>query len=86
MRADAVRNVVTRVAIVLRPQCEEREKMESKRTRWIQSTEQVVDVIEQVIEKPVPEIYTNPTSANLVQRYYQDIPTFDDEMSARTRG
>jgi hypothetical protein len=60
--------------------------MESKRTRWMQSTEQVVDVIEQVIEKPVPEIYTNPTSANLVQRYYQDIPAFEDEMSARTRG
>jgi hypothetical protein len=52
----------------------------------MQSAEQVVDVIEQVIDNPVPEIYTNPTSANLVQRYYQDIPAFEDEMSARTRG
>jgi hypothetical protein len=52
----------------------------------MQSVEQVVDVIEQVIDNPVPEIYTNPTSVNLMQRYSQDIPAFDDEMSARTRG
>lgn len=52
----------------------------------MQSVEQVVEVIEQVIDHPVPEIYTNPTSANLVKRYYQDIPAFEDEMSARTRG
>ena len=52
----------------------------------MQSAEQVVDVIEQVIDNPVPEIYTTPTSANLIQRYYQDIPAFEDEMSARTRG
>lgn len=51
----------------------------------MQSAEQVVQVIEQVIDKPVSDTYTNPSSANLVQRYYQDIPAFEAEMVARPR-
>jgi len=51
----------------------------------MQSVEDVVQVIEQVIDHPVPEIYTNPSAANLVQRYYQDIPAFEDELFARTK-
>src|SRR5258706_5920336 len=51
----------------------------------MQSAEQVVQAIEQVIDHPVPEVYTNPASANLVQRYYQDIPVFEDELFLRTK-
>ena len=49
----------------------------------MQSTEQVVHAIEQVIDHPVPEVYTNPASANLVQRYYQDVSAFEDEVAKR---
>ncbi len=49
----------------------------------MQSTEQVVGAIEQVIDNPVPEVYTNPASADLVQRYYQDVPAFEHELSMR---
>ena len=52
----------------------------------MQSADQVVQVIERVIDDPVPEIYTNPSSVNLVRRYFDDIPAFEDEMAARTRG
>jgi short-subunit dehydrogenase len=51
----------------------------------MQSVEEAVQAIEQVIDKPVPEIYTNPSAANLVQRYYQDIPAFEEELFARNR-
>lgn len=51
----------------------------------MQSAEQVVQVIEQVIDHPVAEVYTNPSSANLVQRYYQDIPAFEDELFSRMK-
>jgi hypothetical protein len=44
-----------------------------------------VQVIEQVIDHPVPEIYTNPSAANLVQRYYQDIAAFEEELFARSK-
>lgn len=50
----------------------------------VQSVEQVVAVLEQVIDNPVADVYTSPSSANLVQRYYQDIPAFEDELAART--
>ena len=51
----------------------------------IQSVEEVVQAIEQLIADPRPEIYTNPTSADLVQRYYRDVPAFEEEMAARIR-
>jgi short-subunit dehydrogenase len=51
----------------------------------MQSAEQVVQAIEQVIDNPVSEVYTNPASANLVQRYYQDVPAFEDELFARMK-
>jgi NADP-dependent 3-hydroxy acid dehydrogenase YdfG len=49
------------------------------------AAEQVVKAIEQVIDHPVAEVYTNPSSAILAQRYYQDIPAFEDEMAARNK-
>jgi short-subunit dehydrogenase len=51
----------------------------------MQSVEEVVQVIEQVIDNPVPEVYTNPSAANLVRRYYQDIPAFEEELFARSK-
>jgi short-subunit dehydrogenase len=51
----------------------------------MQSVEKVVEVIEQVIDNPVPEIYTDPASAKLVQRYLADIAAFEDEIAARIR-
>jgi short-subunit dehydrogenase len=51
----------------------------------IQPVEEVVQAIEQLIDNPRPEIYTNPTSAELVQRYYRDVPAFEDEMAANMR-
>ena len=55
----------------------------SGRGMEMQSVEQVVQVIEEVIDKPVPDTYTNPMSARLVQRYFEDISAFEDEMAAR---
>lgn len=55
------------------------------RTQVIQSVEEVVAVLEDVIDHPVPDRYTNPASADLVQRYYRDIAAFEDAMFAQTR-
>lgn len=43
----------------------------------MQPTEEVVEAIDRVIEHPVPEVYTNPSSAELVQRYYRDVAAFE---------
>ncbi len=51
----------------------------------IQPVEEVVQAIEQLIDNPRPEIYTNPTSAELVQLYYRDVPAFEEELAAKTR-
>jgi short-subunit dehydrogenase len=51
----------------------------------MQSADQVAAVMEQVIDHPVAEAYTNPASAGLVQRYYQDVSAFEDEMAARSK-
>ena len=55
----------------------------SGRGMEMQSAEQVVQVIEAVIDNPAPDTYTNPSSAKLVQRYFEDIPAFEEEMGAR---
>jgi short-subunit dehydrogenase len=51
----------------------------------MQSADQVAAVIEQVIDHPVAEAYTNPSSAGLVQRYYQDVSAFENELAARSK-
>jgi hypothetical protein len=51
----------------------------------IQPVEEVVQAIEQLIDNPRAEIYTNPSSADLVQRYYRDVPAFEDELAAKTK-
>ena len=42
-----------------------------------QTPEQVAAVISEVIEKPVPEIFTNPASGDLVRAYYADVGAFE---------
>lgn len=42
-----------------------------------QTPEQVAEVIAGVIEHPVPEVYTNPVSADLVRAYYNDVAAFE---------
>jgi short-subunit dehydrogenase len=51
----------------------------------IQPVEEVVQAIEHLIDNPRPEIYTNPTSAELVQRYYRDVSAFEDELAAKMK-
>ncbi|MDQ6803308.1 MAG: SDR family oxidoreductase [Acidobacteriota bacterium] len=42
-----------------------------------QSAEEVAAAIASVIEHPVAEIYTNPASAPMAQRYFEDVSTFE---------
>jgi len=42
-----------------------------------QSPEEVAAAIVRLIEHPVPEIYTNPASPDLVRRYYEDVAAFE---------
>ena len=35
-----------------------------------------------VIEHPVAEVYTNPASAEMARRYYQDVGAFEVQSSA----
>jgi short-subunit dehydrogenase len=57
----------------------------SGRGMEMQSAEDVVQVIERVIDDPIADAYTNPSSADLVQRYYRDISVFEDEFITRAR-
>jgi short-subunit dehydrogenase len=51
----------------------------------IQPVEEVVQAIEQLIDNPRPEIYTNPESAELVQRYYSDVAAFEEVLATKMR-
>jgi NADP-dependent 3-hydroxy acid dehydrogenase YdfG len=43
-----------------------------------QTPEEVADAIAAVIERPVAEVYTNPASAGVVQKYYADVAAFEE--------
>ncbi|HXT14110.1 MAG TPA: SDR family oxidoreductase [Gemmatimonadaceae bacterium] len=43
----------------------------------VQSVEQVADIIASAIEHPVPEVYTNPASAGMAQKYFADVAAFE---------
>jgi len=45
-----------------------------------QTAEEVALVIAGLIETPLPEIYTNPASAEIVKRYYADVAAFEAGM------
>jgi NADP-dependent 3-hydroxy acid dehydrogenase YdfG len=42
-----------------------------------QTPEEVAEAMAKLIEKPVAEIYTNPASADLARRYFDDIDAFE---------
>jgi short-subunit dehydrogenase len=42
-----------------------------------QTAAEVADAMIKLIESPVPEIYTNPASPDIVRRYYADIAAFE---------
>jgi NADP-dependent 3-hydroxy acid dehydrogenase YdfG len=42
-----------------------------------QTAAEVAEAIVKLIESPVPEIYTNPASPDIVRRYYADIAAFE---------
>jgi short-subunit dehydrogenase len=43
----------------------------------VQSAEEVAALIARLIEHPVPELYTNPASPEVVRRYYADVAAFE---------
>jgi NADP-dependent 3-hydroxy acid dehydrogenase YdfG len=48
-----------------------------------QTAEQVATAIAEVIAHPVPEMFTNPLTADLVRAYYADIGAFENRGGAR---
>jgi NAD(P)-dependent dehydrogenase (short-subunit alcohol dehydrogenase family) len=46
-----------------------------------QSPEEVAAAIVGMIERPVPELYTQPTGLETVQRYYADVAGFEEGMA-----
>jgi short-subunit dehydrogenase len=50
-----------------------------------QTAEEVAAVIVSLIENPVAEIYTNPTSADLARRYYEDVAAFEEGLRQRAQ-
>ena len=47
-----------------------------------QSAEEVAASVAGVIERPVAELYTNPASAGMAQRYFEDVGAFEESMRA----
>jgi hypothetical protein len=43
-----------------------------------QTAEEVAAVMANLIEKPVPEVYTNPVTPGVARRYYEDVAAFED--------
>ncbi len=43
----------------------------------VQSVEDVADIFARVIEHPVGEVYTNPSSAEMARRYFEDVEAFE---------
>jgi short-subunit dehydrogenase len=44
---------------------------------YVQSVDEVADVVARVIEAPQPEVYTNPASAEMARRYFADVGAFE---------
>jgi short-subunit dehydrogenase len=43
----------------------------------VQTVQQVADIVAQAIETPVAEVYTNPASADMARRYFEDVGAFE---------
>jgi NADP-dependent 3-hydroxy acid dehydrogenase YdfG len=50
----------------------------------VQTAEEVAAVIGDVIEHPRPEVYTNPASADLARRYFEDVAAFEANLRQRS--
>lgn len=48
-----------------------------------QTVQEAVDPIVRVIEKPEPEIYTNPAAAEFVRRYFENVGAFEEQIVKR---
>ncbi len=44
---------------------------------YVQKVEDVANIIAGAIDNPVPELYTNPASAGMAQRYFADVAAFE---------
>jgi len=44
----------------------------------VQSVEDVADIFARVIEHPVAELYTNPSSPDMARRYFEDVEAFEN--------
>jgi len=49
----------------------------------VQSAEEVATLMAQLLEKPRAELYTNPASAEVAQRYYADVEAFEAQAARR---
>jgi short-subunit dehydrogenase len=49
-----------------------------------QTADEVAEAIARVIREPVPEVYTNPASADAVRAFYADPASFADQLARRT--
>jgi short-subunit dehydrogenase len=43
----------------------------------VQTVQQVADIVAQAIDTPVAEVYTNPASAEMARRYFEDVGAFE---------
>jgi short-subunit dehydrogenase len=43
----------------------------------VQTVEQVADIVAQVVEHPVAEVYTNSSSSDMARRYLEDVAAFE---------
>lgn len=48
-----------------------------------QTAEEVAQAIAAAIEKPVPEVYTNPAQAQTAADYFKDVAAFEQKMGSR---
>ena len=44
---------------------------------YVQTVEAIAEIVAQTIEHPVAEVYTNPASAEMAQRYFADVAGFE---------
>jgi NADP-dependent 3-hydroxy acid dehydrogenase YdfG len=45
-----------------------------------QTSEEIADILFELIKNPRPEIYTNPSSPDMARRYFEDVAAFEDSM------
>ena len=50
-----------------------------------QTADDVAEVVARLIERPVPEVYTNPASPELARRYYADVAAFEAQAAPAVR-